>query len=192
MGFTVWSVFFVTLSLFPGMTSLVHFVPTDFPRDAAWFGICNIFIFQVFDFIGRILPRWLVIIPARVLWIFSVGRVVFGVLFILCIIPNEQPIFNSNWASFVIMMAFALTNGYFGTLAMMYGPNNVEDHEKDTAGMIMSVFLQLGIFSAVLFALFILYLVQPCALPDFLMPSYVVCKNTTNGTVAAVSEFLFL
>lgn len=181
MGFTVWSVFFVTLSLFPGMTSLVPAHSDEFPHDTVWFIIANIFIFQVFDFVGRILPRWLVIIKPRVLWIFSVSRVVFGALFILCIVPASSPIFPSNWASFVIMMAFALTNGYFGTLAMMFGPINVEDNEKDTAGMIMSVFLQLGIFSAVLFALFILYLVQPCNLPEFLVPSYVVC-NSTNAT----------
>ena len=178
MGFTVWSVFFVTLSLFPGMTFVIPSTPSDFPHDPAWFAVINIFIFQVFDFVGRILPRWLVIIKPRVLWIFSVSRVLFGALFILCIIPASHPIFPSNWAAFVIMVFFALSNGYFGTLAMMFGPNTVDDHEKDTAGMIMSVFLQLGIFSAVLFALFILYLVAPCNLPAFLMPSYIHCNVT--------------
>ncbi len=202
-GFTVWSVFFVTLTLFPGMTSVIPANVKDFPFDSAWFGVVNIFLFQLFDFIGRTLPRWVVIIRPRALWIFSVSRVVFAALFILCIVPNllvdprtlaviVHPIFFSNWASFVIMAFFALTNGYFGTLAMMFAPSCVEDHEKNVAGMIMSVFLQLGIFSAVLFALFVLFLVQPCNLPDFLMPAGLNCTMIScNATLAnATNAFL--
>jgi equilibrative nucleoside transporter 1/2/3 len=190
MGFTVWSVFFVTLSMFPGMTFVIPATASDFPHDAAWFAVINIFIFQVFDFIGRTLPRWLIIIRPRILWIFSVSRVAFGGLFILCIVPTGHPIFPSNWASFVIMALFALTNGYFGTLSMMFGPNCVEDNEKNIAGMIMSVFLQLGIFSAVLFALFILYLVAPCTLPAFLMPSYITCGDVTVCNITANASFI--
>ncbi len=193
-GFTVWSVFFVTLSMFPGMTSLIEGTEGDFPP-GDWFGIANIFLFQIFDFVGRTLPRWVVIIPPRLLWIFSVARVVFGALFILCIRPLGHPIFASNYASFVIMVFFALTNGYFGTLAMMFAPKFVADHEKNVAGMIMSVFLQLGIFTAVLFALFILFLVSPCQLPDFLMPAglnctVAICNGTVANATAAFAAFL--
>jgi solute carrier family 29 (equilibrative nucleoside transporter), member 1/2/3 len=193
-GFTVWSVFFVTLSLFPGVTSLIQGTAGDFPP-GDWFGIANIFLFQIFDFVGRTLPRWVVIIPPRLLWIFSVARVVFAALFILCIRPLGHPIFHSNYASFVIMVFFALTNGYFGTLAMMFAPKFVADHEKNVAGMIMSVFLQLGIFTAVLFALFILFLVSPCSLPDFLMPSglnctVVNCNATVTNVTGALAAFL--
>jgi equilibrative nucleoside transporter 1/2/3 len=182
-GITVWSVFFVTLSMFPGMTSLIPNTPGDFPP-GTWFGIANIFLFQLFDFVGRTLPRWVVIIPPRFLWIFSVARVVFAGLFILCIRPLCGPIFASQYAAFVIMTFFALTNGYFGTLAMMFAPRFVDDHEKNVAGMIMSVFLQLGIFSAVLFALFILYLVSPCSLPTFLAPAGLNCSAALDCAVA--------
>lgn len=179
--YSVWIVFFVTLSLFPGMTSLIPNNMNDFPHDRDWFGVCNIFIFQVFDFVGRSLPRWFVIIPPRFIWLFSTSRVVFGALFILCIVPNGHPIFASNWASFVIMTFFALTNGYMGTLSMMFAPDAVLDQEKGKAGMIMSVFLQLGIFMAVLFALFILYLVNVCQLPSFLIPAG-QCLASPNAT----------
>jgi MFS family permease len=190
-GYSVWSVFFVTLSLFPGMTSIIQSRATDFPNKfqddptlGAWFGICNIFLFQVFDFVGRTLAGYLVWIKPRFLWIFSTARVIFAVLFILCIIPIvPHPIFYSNWASFVIMIFFAFTNGYCGTLAMMFAPDCVEVHEKNIAGMMMSVFLQLGIFSAVLFALFILYLVSPCSLPSFLQTGHTVVEcMVVNGT----------
>ena len=183
-GVTVWSVFFVTLSLFPGMTSVIPSNSWEFPYDDQWFAVVNIFLFQLFDFVGRMLPRWLIIIKPRFLWIVAFSRVVFGALFILCIVPKHHPIFGSNWASFVIMMVFAISNGYTGTLAMMFAPESVDGHEKSKAGMIMSVFLQVGILMAVLFALLILFLVEECMLPSFLIPAgacdIVIVGNVTN------------
>ena len=58
----------------------------------------------------------------------SFCRVAFIPLFLLC---NVQPrhylplVFDSDVAPMVIMVAFAFTNGYFGTLCMMYGPRLV-------------------------------------------------------------------
>jgi len=185
-AFSVWSVFFVTLSLFPGMTSVIPSFGNT------WFPVINIFLFQLFDFVGRMLPRWLRLVRPRLLWLFSVARVAFGALFLMCILPGTPaPLFNSPAAGMVIMAFFALTNGYFGTLAMMYGPDCVDDTEKSTAGRIMSVALQLGIFSAVLFALFILYFVARCQMPSFLLfgEDYKVCVlavNITNSTCIAL------
>ena len=45
-----------------------------------------------------------------------------------------------------MMAAFALTNGYLGSLGMMFGPSNVEDIDREKAGFIMSTSLNLGIF----------------------------------------------
>lgn len=184
MSFTVWSVFFLTLSLFPGMTSIIP----DY--GSTWNPVILIFLFQVFDFVGRMLPRWLRIIPRRVLWIASLLRLTFGGLFLLCILPlGNTPIFASPWAGFVIMSLFALTNGYFGTLAMMYAPDEVSDHEKATAGRIMSMSLQMGIFSAVFFALLILYLVDKCRLPLFLLAGadHTYCSaHATNSTCTPI------
>lgn len=190
LGFTVWSVFFVTLSLFPGLLTLIPAFPGD-PNNSnktwgGWFVVINVFIFQVFDFVGRMLPRWFVLIRPRVLWIFTTSRVIFAALFVLCIVPEGHPVFASNWAAYVIMAVFAITNGYGGTLAMMFGPDQVDLHEKSLAGMIMSAFLQFGIFSAVLFALFILYLLNPCGLPPFLMTSQVY--NACNMSVACIEK----
>ncbi|RYE82968.1 MAG: hypothetical protein EOO65_04670 [Methanosarcinales archaeon] len=47
---------------------------------------------------------------------------------------------------FIIFYAvFSITNGYFASLAMMKGPALVRPHERETAGLLMSVFLQGGI-----------------------------------------------
>jgi len=57
------------------------------------------------------------------------------------------------------MTLFAFSNGYFGTLAMMFGPIEVLPHEKEMAGNIMTFFLILGIFIGSHLSLLILYLV---------------------------------
>jgi len=149
----VFFVFFVTLSLFPSMTGEIN-TTTSIAQD--WFGIFLVFTFQVCDFIGRSLPRFFIVFSERTLWIPSLLRLGFFPLFILCINPV---IFDSDGWYYSFMFLFAVTNGYCGTLAMMFGPVNALEHEKETAGIIMSFFLNFGIFVAAHFALLLLYLV---------------------------------
>ena len=58
----------------------------------------------------------------------SFSRIAFIPLFLLC---NVQPrhhipvLFDSDIAPMLIMVVFAFTNGYFGTLCMIYGPRYV-------------------------------------------------------------------
>jgi len=47
----------------------------------------------------------------------------------------------------IITACFALSNGYVSTISMVYGPTFVEDFEKETAGIIMSVALNAGIIT---------------------------------------------
>jgi len=150
---TVWAVFFSTLALFPGITSLI--APNSHSIDADWFGIVLVAIFTFGDFIGRTLPKWFVIFSPRTLWIPTAIRFVFFVLFPLCIKPL---VFHIDAVVYIFMAVFALTNGYCGTLAMMFGPASADAHEKEVAGIIMSFALGIGILCGVHFALLILYL----------------------------------
>lgn len=56
---------------------------------------------------------------------FAIVRVVFVPLFLLC---NVQPrshlpvVFTNDIAPIIFMWLFAMSNGYLGTLCMMYGP----------------------------------------------------------------------
>lgn len=152
-AFLVFYVFFVTLSFFPGITSLIKV--TDAPIDSGWFAVLMIFAFQIFDFVGRSMPR-LILFPKRILWIPVILRTSIVVLFILCIKP--QLITQFYWP-FIFMALFAVTNGYTGTLCMMYGPQGVGEEDKEIAGMIMSFFLNSGILFAVFFALLLLWLI---------------------------------
>lgn len=43
------------------------------------------------------------------------------------------------------MLLFAITNGYFGSLCMMFGPSLVDHHQADSAGAMMVLALTVGL-----------------------------------------------
>jgi equilibrative nucleoside transporter 1/2/3 len=153
----VFYVFFLTLSVFPGFVLLIG-EGLDW---AEWYGVFLVFTFQVFDLVGRTLPRWFLWLSPATLPIGVYSRTVFFPLFFLSVAPA---LIGWPW-SFVFMTLFALTNGYCGTLAMMYAPQKCDDNEKETGAAIMSFFLNLGILFAGHFGILLLYIVEPEALP---------------------------
>ena len=66
--------------------------------------------------------------------ILALARIAFIPLFLLC---NVQPrghlpvVFNDDVVPIVLVWLFALSNGYLGTLCMMYGPRLVFYHMRD-------------------------------------------------------------
>jgi equilibrative nucleoside transporter 1/2/3 len=152
----VFWVFFVTLSLFPGLTYEIKVNTFKNVLSQDLFVVILVATFQLIDFVGRTLPQCVIFIGKQWLWIPNLFRAVFFVLFILSV---KEILLTSDWYPLVTMVAFAFTNGYFGTLAMIYGPTRVDDFEKEVAGALMSFFLQGGIFVGVHFALLLGYLV---------------------------------
>ena len=112
------------------------------------FFVVNVTIFNTFDFIGRSLPRWdsLVIVSPRWLWLPVVLRAAFVPLFVIC---KKPQLIHNDLATFAIMAAFALTNGYLGTLAMMFGPAKLAPADKETGGSIMVFMLTVGLTAGV-------------------------------------------
>jgi equilibrative nucleoside transporter 1/2/3 len=153
--FSAFFVFFVTLFLFPGLTLEIE--PSWSGLSASWLGILLIFTFQLFDFIGRTLPRFVIFIPRRLVIFLALFRVVFIFLFIILVRPHWL---TSNAWAFAFMVVFAVSNGYLGTLAMMYGPQGLAAHEKEAASVILSFALNAGVFAGVNTALLLLLLVH--------------------------------
>ncbi|XP_014663897.1 PREDICTED: equilibrative nucleoside transporter 1-like isoform X2 [Priapulus caudatus] len=152
---SVWMVFFVTLSLFPPLTSNVQSVNKD--SGTRWTNqffipVYCFLMFNVGDLIGRVVAafiQW----PRRgsyLLPLLCILRVGFIPLFLLC---NIQPrgtipvIFNTDIYPVVFMLLFATTNGYLASLCMMYGPQNVYPSDADTAGAICSAMMSFGLFA---------------------------------------------
>uniref|UniRef100_A0A7S1CGA6 Equilibrative nucleoside transporter 1 n=1 Tax=Bicosoecida sp. CB-2014 TaxID=1486930 RepID=A0A7S1CGA6_9STRA len=139
--------FLVTLSLFPGLTS--QMTSPNFTDQSGWYPIILITLFNCFDFIGRTAPRWdaAIFIGPRMLWVPTLLRLIFIPGFIFCL--HHLYFFTSDFMGYLTMSLMALTNGYFGTLAMMYGPANVDAVNKERAGTIMVFFLTAGLTAGV-------------------------------------------
>jgi len=153
----VWLVIGMTLFVFPGFTTLVR----NYDKanlSTANFIVILISLFQFWDTVGRTLPKWLQFgslqrfLPIPI-WL----RFLFIPLFMISIYTDYFP-YNS--ISYIVMSLFALSNGYFSTLCMMYGPVRVEPSEARIAGTLMGFFLQIGVFSGVHLAMMVMFLVE--------------------------------
>lgn len=151
---TVFFVFFVTLCLFPGLMLDTELTFTP----AVWFNILIPLIFNIFDTCGRSMPYVPILrFPPKYLWIVSAVRVVFFPLFIICVNP-VVPKYPEFWV-YILLIFFGTSNGYAGTLAMMYAPAKVDSEEQQVVGIMMSFFLNSGIFLATNFAIVLINVV---------------------------------
>ncbi|KAL9656557.1 hypothetical protein ABK040_012140 [Willaertia magna] len=138
-------VFWVTLGVFPGLAVQV---PTWYKGTemVEWLPILIGTTFNIFDFIGRSAPRWIIMIKGKWISIPILLRFIFFPLFIFYFKPEIFGLDAFNDSIPLISMAvLALTNGYFSSLSMMFAPGCVEDYEKETAGTMMTFFLLLGL-----------------------------------------------
>eukprot|EP01126_Amoeba_proteus_P002007 TRINITY_DN1062_c0_g1_i9.p1 TRINITY_DN1062_c0_g1~~TRINITY_DN1062_c0_g1_i9.p1 ORF type:complete len:414 (-),score=70.76 TRINITY_DN1062_c0_g1_i9:237-1478(-) len=160
---SVFLVFFFTLSLFPGVDAIL--VPFD-PTKVAHLNTILILLFQIGDLIGRMVPQFYVAPIQRFLWILILCRFVFYPLSFLIALPQYVS-WKAPWISILLMIIFSISNGYFGTLVMMHAPSKVSQNEQQTAGTMMTFFLQMGIFLGACVAILFQHLVtvvwcDPC------------------------------
>jgi hypothetical protein len=87
---------------------------------------------------------------------FTFARFLFiGTTFSIAFKGSPILIFGSDWFKILNMILFALSNGYNGTLLMIYGPQEVDTEYKESAGMVCNLHLLGGIFMGCLFATFV-------------------------------------
>ncbi len=132
-------VFVSTFLVFPG---LVTSIPSHSSLSNGWLTIILLTEFNVFDLLGRTCPKWFLLVGPKRLWIMCWLRFLWFPLFLLCVNPI---VFSSDIAAYILVAGFAWSNGYFASLAMMYGPAAVEAHEREATGYIMSFALNGGI-----------------------------------------------
>eukprot|EP00794_Sanderia_malayensis_P017474 gene17474-19221_t len=152
-AFSVTMIFLVTLACFPALTSRIASAAkkkSDW-TDKYFVSVTCFLLFNLGDYLGRSLagfiqiprkrwPKW--ILPA-----ITLGRLLFIPLFMFC---NVQPrniivLFNHDAFPIIFMLLFAMTCGYFGSIAMMYGPSYVEGQQAELAGTIMACGLSIGL-----------------------------------------------
>jgi equilibrative nucleoside transporter 1/2/3 len=155
----VFSVFFVTLFLFPSVLLDIKLYPInrhnedsfDFPVSYSLYGILFVFLnFNLFSVIGSKLadfftfpgPKYVVIpIALRFLFIplfYAANYVPGGYRTWGVLITNE-------YIGFVLIALMSITHGYYSSVAMMYAPSGAEPSKARIIGKMSAFFLVCGI-----------------------------------------------
>lgn len=154
-AFNVFFCFAVSLSLFPGVCA--NWKPSaDSAFDQGNLTVFIIGLFQVFDVVGRYSagPVARFVSPRCLVWLVLV-RFAFIPLFILGQRQTEPNVFwltGTDLGRSLLMSVFACSNGFAGSLAMMFGPELASKEGRDVAGTAMSCSMVWGIFLGCLLA----------------------------------------
>ena len=141
-------IYAVSIGLFPAYTATI--VASE--GTAEWRRLFGALLFVVFNFgdtVGRNLPcslRSRVVVLSLV-----VARALFGPLFYLCRTSvaaaggGAKPEVDSDAFPLVVMLIFAVSNGWLTTCAFMHAPSDVAPTERKRAGTLMVMFLNAGL-----------------------------------------------
>lgn len=166
LGLCVFYVFFVSIMVFPAVSSGIQSVHRDSgsPWTTTYFvPLTSFLLYNVADFCGRQATAWLHVPgpTSRVLPALVLARTVLVPLFMFC---NYQPrtrlrtvLFDSDLFPVAFISLLGLSNGYLGTLPMIYGPKVVPRELAEPTGVIMSFFLTLGLAVGSAFSVLIVH-----------------------------------
>ncbi|KFR10991.1 Equilibrative nucleoside transporter 3, partial [Opisthocomus hoazin] len=154
LGFCLFYVFFISIIIFPSLSSNIESVSKS--SGSLWstkyfVPLTSFLLYNFADWCGRQITAWIQVpgpksklLPALVLL-----RTIFLPLFIL---SNYQPrahiqtvVFNTDIYPVVFTTLLGLSNGYLGTLVIVYGPKIVPKELAEAAGVVMTFYLMLGL-----------------------------------------------
>uniref|UniRef100_T1K2R5 Equilibrative nucleoside transporter 1 n=1 Tax=Tetranychus urticae TaxID=32264 RepID=T1K2R5_TETUR len=160
----IFMLFFVSLSLFPGVLTALKPVNNLMPEKYFSPIVCFL-LFNLFSVFGNIIARPIDQInyhPVR-LTIPIVGRLLFIPFFMLCNSdPEKRQIavyFDNDYYPIVGTIGLALTQGYYTSKAQIYLPKCVDPKYASVAGMVASFMIMIGILAGITFSPFINYLI---------------------------------
>lgn len=137
MLFCTFLVFFTSLLTFPGL-----FFQVD---EDGWYQTIVVLLFNAGDFVSRIVLMVRFMRPSpKVVIAGSLGRLILIPLLVLCC----RHIIKGHWLPYILIILIGLTNGYFGTMAVMYSPRTPLLHyagERSIAAMLAGIFIILGL-----------------------------------------------
>ncbi|KAI4384287.1 hypothetical protein MLD38_002462 [Melastoma candidum] len=138
-GLGIVLIYVVTLAIFPGyITEDVH---SEILKD--WYAVMLISAYNVFDLIGKSLTACYLLENAKIAIWCTVGRLFFFPLFYLCL---HGPKFLSTEIPVTILTCLlGLTNGYLTSVFMILAPKVVELQHAETAGIVVVLFLVIGL-----------------------------------------------
>lgn len=166
LGLSVFYVFFVSIMVFPAVSSGIQSVEKDSgnPWTTTYFvPLTSFLLYNFADFCGRQATAWLQVPgpTSRVLPALVLCRSVIVPLLMFC---NYQPrehlhtvLFGHDVYPVVFNCLLGLSNGYLGTLPMIYGPKVVPRELAEATGVVMSFFLTLGLAAGSAFSVLLVH-----------------------------------
>ncbi|XP_069920644.1 equilibrative nucleoside transporter 4 isoform X2 [Oryctolagus cuniculus] len=132
--------YLITLCLFPGLESEIrHCVLGE------WLPILLMAIFNLSDFVGKVLAALPVDWRGTHLLACSCLRVVFIPLFVLCVYPSGAPALRHPAWPCVFSLLMGVSNGYFGSAPMILAAGRVSPRQRELAGNTMTVSYMSGL-----------------------------------------------
>ncbi|CAI5730155.1 unnamed protein product [Hyaloperonospora brassicae] len=163
------SIFLVTLSVFPGVTSAIKPVhPKHSLFDAKLFTPFTLILFNSSDFVARLSASWWPELGQKKLLLASIARALFVPLLMLCNLQNKSHqvvttvIFQSDVLALLFIASCAYTNGLLCTLAFMEYPRLFHKNaEKELGGSIVFFMLSVGLTAGSLMSFVLCALLKP-------------------------------
>nr|XP_043618515.1 equilibrative nucleotide transporter 8-like [Erigeron canadensis] len=132
-------IYIVTLSIFPGYLS--ENVKSSHFGD--WYPVFLITAFNIGDFSGKCLTAVYVVKKSRwVVWA-CIARLLFYPLFMGCVFGPKW--LRSEVPVSLLTLLLGVSNGYLTSVLMIVAPKSVSVEESNIAGIVMSLFLAIGL-----------------------------------------------
>ncbi|KAJ0988687.1 hypothetical protein J5N97_007043 [Dioscorea zingiberensis] len=138
-GIGIFLIYVVTLSIFPGyITEDVH---SKVFND--WYPIILIAGYNLFDLVGKSLPAVYLLENVNLALAGCAARLLFYPLFLGCL--HGPKFFRTEIPVTVLTCLLGLTNGYFTAIVLILAPKSVPIQHAETSGIVMVVFLLIGL-----------------------------------------------
>ncbi|KAI4382598.1 hypothetical protein MLD38_008543 [Melastoma candidum] len=138
-GLGIVLIYVVTLAIFPGyITEDVH---SELLKD--WYSIMLISAYNVFDLVGKSLTAYYLLENAKIAIWCTVGRLLFFPIFYLCL--HGPKFLGTEIPVTILTCLLGLTNGYLTSVLMILAPKVVELQHAETAGIVIVLFLIIGL-----------------------------------------------
>ncbi|KAI4881848.1 hypothetical protein NFI96_026637, partial [Prochilodus magdalenae] len=143
--------YFITLCLFPGLES-------ELQNDTLgeWLPILTMALFNMADFVGKILAACPYEWGGVQLLVCSCVRVLFLPLFVMCVSPAQRPLLAHPAWPCALSVLLGISNGYLGSVPMIQAAGKVPPQQRELAGNTMTVSYMAGLMlgSAVSYSTF--------------------------------------
>ncbi|XP_062989081.1 equilibrative nucleoside transporter 3 [Elgaria multicarinata webbii] len=168
LGFCVFYVYFISIIIFPAVSSSIESVNKisgSVWTEKYFTPLTSFLLYNFADWCGRQITVWIQVpgpksklLPAMVAL-----RTFFIPVFMLC---NYQPrthitrvVFAQDIYPVVFTVFLGFSNGYLSTLSIIYGPKVTPKELSEAAGVLMMMFMQVGLALGSAFSVLVVHLI---------------------------------